>query len=62
MALQDLNPDDLVELEAGVEEVIKAIVGNADQGNIEVLVRELNAKFTPEIVGVAIQMATGSNQ
>lgn len=62
MALQDLNQDDLVELEAGVEEVIKAIVDGADQGNIEVLVRELNAKFTPEIVGVAIQMAMGSNQ
>ena len=62
MAIQDLNPDDLVELEAGVEEVIKAIVDGADQGNIEVLVRELNAKFTPEIVGVAIQMAMGSNQ
>ena len=60
VSLQDLNPDDLVQLEAGVEEVISSILGNADQGNIEVLVRDLNAKFGAEIVGVAMRMAMGS--
>lgn len=62
VSLQDLNPDDLIQLEAGVEEVISSILGNADQGNIEVLVRDLNAKFGAEIVGVAMRMAMGSNQ
>lgn len=62
VAIEDLSPDDLAELEAGVEEVISAIVGSADQGDIEVLVRGLNDKFTADIVGVAMRMAMGSNQ
>ena len=60
MALQDLNPDDLVELEAGVEELISAIMEGVDQGKIEDITRGLNAKFTQEIVGVALRMAMGS--
>ena len=62
VSLEDLSPDDLAELEAGVEEVISAIVGSADQGDIEVLVRGLNDKFTADIVGVAMRMAMGPNQ
>jgi len=62
VAIEDLSPDDLAELEAGVEEVISAIVGSAHPRDIEGLVRALNAKFTTDIVGVAMSMAMGSNQ
>ena len=59
---QDLTPDQSAELKAGVEELVSAILGNADQGTIEGITRGLKAKFNEERVGVAMRMAMGSNQ
>ena len=55
-SIYDLEPEQIIRLEAGVEEVLKAIKDGADEGSVKALVRELNAEFTPEIVGVAMEL------